>query len=156
MIQVQKTNSWLLQLPVIVVGWGPTSHIWPKTLQSMWGWNRGALPRSLSRKGLLPSYGQQELLCSSESAPGIENYILMSCHSGGSPYPVTSLGWDILKGSPNSRALHLLNPLSSSSFWCWSLRNILHPRLHWDKFLRAEITRQVLVSKINEALNHFL
>lgn len=28
----QRANSWLLQLPVIIAGWGSAEHIWPKML----------------------------------------------------------------------------------------------------------------------------
>lgn len=121
----------------------------------MWGWNRNALSRSPPRKDLLTRYRQQKLFCSSESASAIENYLLMSRLSTGSLYPVTEWGpgiclvWDILRGSPCSRALALLN--LSLSFHCWSLINILYSRFCWDKFLRAKMTCLALVSKINNS-----
>lgn len=76
----QRANSWLLQVPVIIAGWGSASHVWPKMLQAMWGWNKCA--QISFREGLVAQlWDGTPAVCSFRICLSCRDNLMMPCHS---------------------------------------------------------------------------
>lgn len=133
----QRTNSCLLQPPLIIARWGSASYVWPKTLQITWGWSECALFRPRFKKGLVAKQWEGTLPVSSLRVwASYGDYVLMPGPAGDGPpqwlsekeveRPISA--WrGTFSGASLKCRVHLL---LTHPFQCWSLINISHPRFH--------------------------